>query len=108
MCLALQLGLSERELKVWPLASTQEHADRCLDPDGCSMESVPSQTLYCLVQVLSVGVQQAKCSLKLQKKFCRNLAEKQFPFHFTYIGVSATIRKNKINNFEWGRGKKCE
>ena len=56
MCLALQLGLSERELEVRPLTSAQEHADDCLEPDGRRVESVSSQTLYRLVQLLSVGV----------------------------------------------------
>ena len=52
MSLSLQFGLSERELEVWPLSSTQEHADRGLDLECSRMESCSPQTLHLLVQLL--------------------------------------------------------
>ena len=52
MGLALQLGLTQRELELGPVAVAQEHAESGLDLDSCPMETARPQPLCVLVELL--------------------------------------------------------
>ena len=53
--LSLQLGLSQRELELWPVLSTEVHPNCCLDCHCCLVEELLSQLLQILVELLTVG-----------------------------------------------------
>jgi len=54
LCLSLQLGLSQRELELWPVLSTEVHPNCCLDCHCCLVEELLSQLLQILAELLTV------------------------------------------------------
>ena len=55
MCLALQLGLSQRELELRPMLSTEVHPNCSLDGHCCLVEELLSQLLQILMELLTAG-----------------------------------------------------